>query len=364
MLLKSLVNFKESSKKIYKASSSETTLSDKMRVGLSDAFASYFSKQIIKEKRDVVNTIGGILLDSAKLDFIGNPQKELKNAIPICLEAFSAKNLYKSEDCLNNCHKIGSAFLTLDYNPGDKFFASYFEAIVETYSRNNLRERFCVTVLRCCLLVGLKFSPKEFKTISDFWKAEMNVLAQHLRRPEIDEILDLCLKTCDGNVEDIENILSKNVLHQLLNRTGCFVTIASDAGCRLCYSTVPLADNVDRDTRMDETTYFDLCNRLSSGEIDTHSASVLNGIVGAAVRFKNESEFVKNVSLKWWAAFEMQLQGMKGYKLVHALVHLTKINEKVNGKLNKQFMQLNEHPAQKLAYFALKDIENKNFTDS
>lgn len=346
MLLQALVNFKESS--------SEITLSEEMLLNFSEAFTLFFSQEIVKEKVFASN-IGDILLYSSKLGFIKNPQEELKNIVPICSKDFHSKDLCKSIKYLTNCHRIGSTFLASNFDLGNDFLRDYFAAIKKTYDRYNFKERFCVNVLKTCLLVGLKFSMNEFEKIKTFWQTEMSVMAQHLRRPEIDVILDLCLKKFDGNLSQIENILSKNVLDQLLNRTDCFTRTLS-------YTNVPLSAGENSNCKFDEKNYFFICDELVSGRPNSFSANVLNQLPDSAVTFKNESKFIADVALKWWSAFESKLQDIEGYKLVHPLYALSKMNKKLHGELNRQFMQLKEHPAQKLASYALKNIDNENFT--
>lgn len=54
-------------------------------------------------------------------------------------------------------------------------------------------------------------------------------MVQHLRRHEIDGILVLlCMKKYNGNIRKIENLLLKDVLTHLLNRTDDFIVAKTD----------------------------------------------------------------------------------------------------------------------------------------
>lgn len=68
---------------------------------------------------------------------------------------------------------------------------------------------------------------------------------------------------------------------------------------------------------------------------------------------------MKNVLLKWWSAFELKLQGIKGYLLATPLLALMKMNE---SKLYLRLSHLEgENPIHKVPRFALKDVHSENF---
>lgn len=354
MLLNALVNFIDSS-------SFDTVLPKSLELNLSQTFSAFFSTRVLCDKHYVMDNLGEILLQSSKLGFIKDHQLELQNVILVCLQVFNSKLLSKTEQCLNNCHRIGAAFLIWNYNPGQEFFSSYFKAIEKSYNRYKYKERFCVSVLKNCLLIGLNLCEEEFKNFASFWTREMAEMAQHLKRVEIDELLEICVQKYDGNKTDIENILSKPVLLHLLNNTDSYR--ARSEHDMICFTDLPLVDQKSN-LAMDKKNYLNICNQLVAGDSNSISGRVLSRLPEAAISFHDERKFIESVSIIWWQEFKSKLHDLQGYRLVHPLYALRKINKKFHQKVSNQFRNLHEHPAQKIAMFALKDIENESFTAS
>lgn len=122
------------------------------------------------KKLNIRDKIGYILLCTSELEFITNPQDKLKYIVSIRLEAFNSNELTKNEDRLNNCHRMGAAFSSWNFNPEQKFFSNfYFKSMEKTYRKFEHKERFCATVLKTCLLSGLKLDEIGFKNVSHFW---------------------------------------------------------------------------------------------------------------------------------------------------------------------------------------------------
>lgn len=339
------------------------TLSAEMQSTLSRAFRMFFSNAATYVYLPS-HFFGDILFYSAKLGFIKNPDKELVNFVPIYLKIFEDKQIVKSEPWLSNCHMAGSAFLEWDYNPGETFWASYFRVIEKAYDRYKHKERLCATVLKNCARIGLKFSEDEFKNIAPFWIREMTAMIQHLRRPEIEEILDICLKKYGGNLTDIENVLSKDILYCLLNRTNSFIITEINSTKSLSYSGIDF-ELISNELKIDKINYFSISRQIISGE-PNHSISpiLLCNVPGSALKFQDEFKFVENVALKWWSEFEPKLHDISGYMLVHSLFALKEIDENTNGGLTKQLCNLDISPVLKIAHYTLKDIKNENFTHS
>lgn len=347
MILKSLVRFADYKK----------VLSKEFEQILAAAFSQFFSNHITNEKAE---NIGAILFYSMELGFIKNPQEELKNVIPICRKVFDSDELTKNVEKLSNFNYIGGAFVNWNYNPGLNFFSSYFKAIEKTYDRYKHKEIFCAKVLKNYVIAGLKFDEDEFRNASEFWKREMEIMAQHLSRWETDEILKLCVEKFGGNEMEIKNILSKAIFNHLFRNTDSF-TKANVGGTEIISFTRKPSIKFTKSKKMDKIKYLSVCRQLVAGESDSISAEILNELPTATVTFENEVDFTKNVARKWWKAFQPKLKDILGYKLVHALFDFMVIDCHVNGDLSQQFYSF-EHPAQSLALFALKDIKNESFT--
>lgn len=343
MLLHTLICFL----KIYPSNS----LSAQLQSSLSQMFFSLFSSKYFLSIR-----FGDILFYSSILDFI-KPPDLLEKVIPVCLTFFESQQAMKNQRWLLNCHKAGSAFLEWGYNPGQKFCSSFFKTIQDRYEGIKHNERLCAKILKNCLEIALKFNENEFKNFRHFWNDEMTKILHHLKKYEIEEILVMCLKKYSGNLTEIENILTKDILRSFLLRTNRF--IISDE--QLSYSG--LFESTTMRRKMNEENFFNICNQIITEKGDYSISPLdLSYLPRAALKFQNENEFADKVFIKWWLQFEPKLYEIFGYTLVHPIYALVKINKNSNGALVNHFRHLKEHPVFQMARFALKNINNENFT--